>query len=194
VEQDLANHSLLFVDDVVAESLTSYVAGLQRSLPSNVQFRVVAPFSRAAPWWVAEWLWPRRFTLRSILDRNASPAIVRATEVAIGTIDSSLDIPYSHAQANERSLISIALELDQAATRTVLLTDCSCCDGDGLLAVETLMSAVQDICSTVVVLVGTTESSRAHFSHWVRSRASTSWSICSEKDVNERLRVIIERR
>jgi hypothetical protein len=117
VEQDLANHSLLFVDDVVAESLTSYVAGLQRSLPSNVQFRVVAPFSRAAPWWVAEWLWPRRFTLRSILDRNASPAIVRATEVAIGTIDSSLDIPYSHAQANERSLISIALELDQAAGR-----------------------------------------------------------------------------
>jgi hypothetical protein len=87
-----------------------------------------------------------------------------------------------------------AAALDQAATRTVLLTDCSCCDGDGLLAVETLMSAVQDICSTVVVLVGTTESSRAHFSHWVRSRASTSWSICSEKDVNERLRVIIERR
>lgn len=178
---------LLFVEDALAPSLSAFVAEEQPVLGERHVLRGIEPFSKPAPWWIVELAFPRRYSLRQVLEQRASRAVVRAVEYALRSIGSSIDIPCSQAQANEQTVVSIALELEAPPEGAVLVTSCSCCDADGLAALERLMAAMAAATTTTVAVVAATHLAREAFAHWIRSRPTRLWRSCLRSELSETL-------
>lgn len=170
---------LLFIEDALAPSLDEFVAEERPLLGERHALRGIEPFSKPAPWWILELAFPRRFSLRNELERRVSHTAVRAVDLALGSIGSSVEIPFSQAQANERTVVSIALELESAPEGSVLVTSCFCCDADGLAALERLMASMAVSTKAIVAVVAATDASREAFSRWIRAHPEGRWRCCA---------------